>query len=139
MAGTSRHLLNSVLLLLMTAGSVTPAHASGEERFSCDDRSGGTVTLVLYSREDERAASLGRQVGKIEVYCHYINGHVFEDRISERDIIIFSGFFDHCSQGEILLFNVRSLQLSTISAFTLEPKLSLQCEPEGNIESRSIP
>jgi hypothetical protein len=111
-------------LLLVTG------HATGQDvkYFKCNNSFKEEKFIELYLRNDKIGARLGERVDRYLASCSFGEGLTFKERISEKDVIVYSGSYEVCSQGQIMLFNKRSQRMILINAFTFEQK-SFQCEP----------
>jgi len=63
--------------------------------------------------------------------CGYTDGKIFEERFRGK-IFAFTGFWDHCSEGQVLLFNERTKLLSIISKTSLKSFQNFKCIVEKN-------
>ena len=81
---------------------------------------------------DDKTKTLGSGYQKHYVHerytsgCGYADGKVFLERFRGR-VFVFSGFWDHCSEGQILMFNEKNKLLSIISKSSLKVSQNFKC------------
>lgn len=119
-------ILLAVILGLMIW--VEGGRAQAGEKYVCEGVEDKTLPEHYFEIWDGGAA-LRKQISKeSKGYCGYTGRLSFNSAISEKDVLVLSGFFDNCSQGTILLFNKKSLSLSVLSSWNLGLEKFFQCK-----------